>query len=92
MDFSEMLSSFSSASKNKSDDVLNPTRFSISVEKLVVELDLSYLDSIVQCAEFYEIEMQNVAKLLTPHVMEKLKNESIKAKLVRDDSTIDALI
>lgn len=90
MDLSEMLTSFSSSPK--SDDALNPARFSISVEKLVVELDLSYLDSIVQCASFYEVEMQNVAKLLTPHVMEKLKNESIKAKLVRDDSTIDALI
>jgi hypothetical protein len=65
--------------------------FSQAVELLVEQLDLNYIDAILQTAAYYEIQYGDVKKLLAPQIMDKLKMESIKMHLVRDDSKIEAL-
>lgn len=62
-----------------------------SIELLVENLDLSYVDAVLQTIAYFEIQLPDIKKLLSPQIIDKLREEAIKIHLVRNDSKIEAL-
>ena len=62
-----------------------------AIELLVENLDLSYVDAVLQAVAYFEIQLSDVKKLLSPQIIDKLREEAIKVHLVRNDSSIEAL-
>ena len=57
-------------------DVLNREKFSIIVEQIVKEKQISYMDAIVWWCEENEFDIQDVNKLISPLIKEKIKVEA----------------
>jgi len=57
-------------------DVLNREKFSQIVERTVIEKKLSYMDAIVWWCEENEFDIQDVNKLISPLIKEKIKVEA----------------
>ena len=57
-------------------DVLNREKFSQIVERTVIEKRLSYMDAIVWWCEENEFDIQDVNKLISPLIKEKIKVEA----------------
>jgi len=57
-------------------DVLNREKFSLIVEQTVKEKKLSYMDAIVWWCEENEFDIQDVNKLISPLIKEKIKVEA----------------
>ena len=68
------------------DHVLKETResFSLKVEKLVWEKDVSYLDAVQELAEKQVIEFEGIKKLISKDLMAKLSIEAEKLKLLKE--------
>jgi pseudouridine-5'-phosphate glycosidase len=62
------------------------------IEYLVEKLELSYLDSILQVKEYFELTEKDVSKYLSPQIIEKLREESVSLRLIRNDSKVNSLI
>lgn len=64
--------------------ILNKNNFSIEVEQTYASNPgISYLDAILMVAENYDLDEAQVPKLLSVNLKTKLKEESIKANLVK---------
>jgi len=57
-------------------DVLNREKFSQIIERTVIEKKLSYMDAIVWWCEENEFDIQDVNKLVSPLIKEKIKVEA----------------
>ena len=57
-------------------DVLNREKFSLIVEQIVKEKRISYMDAIVWWCEENEFDIQDVNKLVSPLIKEKIKVEA----------------
>jgi len=57
-------------------DVLNREKFSQIIERTVIEKKLSYMDAIVWWCEENEFDIQDVNKLISPLIKEKIKVEA----------------
>jgi len=57
-------------------DVLNREKFSLIVEQIVKEKKISYMDAIVWWCEENEFDIQDVNKLVSPLIKEKIKVEA----------------
>jgi len=57
-------------------DVLNREKFSQIIERTVIEKRLSYMDAIVWWCEENEFDIQDVNKLVSPLIKEKIKVEA----------------
>jgi len=57
-------------------DVLNREKFSLIVEQTVKEKKISYMDAIVWWCEENEFDIQDVNKLISPLIKEKIKVEA----------------
>jgi len=57
-------------------DVLNREKFSLIIEQTVKEKKLSYMDAIVWWCEENEFDIQDVNKLISPLIKEKIKVEA----------------
>ena len=57
-------------------DVLNREKFSQIVERIVIEKKISYMDAIVWWCEENEFDIQDVNKLVSPLIKEKIKVEA----------------
>jgi len=57
-------------------DVLNREKFSLIVEQIVKEKRISYMDAIVWWCEENEFDIQDVNKLISPLIKEKIKVEA----------------
>ena len=69
---------------------LTPVKFSMEIEKIVLEEGVNYIDAIVQYCDTNNIEVESVTKLISKPLKEKLKwdatqlnfmNATSKAKL-----------
>lgn len=63
-------------------EITSSKQFSKLVEEYVQTKKLSYLDAILECCAKLRIEEETAAKLLTPTVKLKLKDEALKLKLI----------
>jgi len=65
---------------------LTPTKFSMEIEKIVVEEKLNYIDAICQYCEMNDIEIQSVTKLVTKPLKERLKYDAIQLNFMKKTS------
>jgi len=56
--------------------------FSTEIEDLVWMKDISYLESLVELSEKYDIDTDKVKKLLTPEIISKIEIEAEKLSLI----------
>lgn len=59
--------------------------FSNKVINLSKKLDISYIEAVMEMVENKKIEIEVVAKLLTPELKELIEAEAIKNKLIKND-------
>ena len=65
---------------------LTPMKFSMEIEKIVVEEKLNYIDAICQYCEMNDIEIQSVTKLVTKPLKERLKYDAIQLNFMKKTS------
>lgn len=69
--------------KNK---FLNQTKFSTDIENFVRTGNLNYIEAIVQYCEQYNIELENVPKLLSKPLKERIRCEAMELNYLRRSS------
>jgi ATP-dependent Clp protease ATP-binding subunit ClpA len=68
------------------DKFLTPSRFAMEIEKIVIEENLNYIDSIVHYCEINGLEIESVTKLISKPLKERLKNDAINLNFMKKTS------
>ena len=66
--------------------ILTKKKFTTSVEELVIEKQLSYIDAIVYFCQENHLETDSVKGLITPPLKEKIKAEAIGLRFLKEES------
>jgi hypothetical protein len=64
-------------SEQDSDQSIDKKKFSSMVELYAIQTGHSYMDSIVALAEEHNIEMEDIAKFISPVIKNKLEAEAM---------------
>ena len=64
--------------------ILTKKKFTTSVEELVIEKKLSYIDAIVYFCQENHIEPESVKGLITPPLKEKIRAEAIGLRVLKE--------
>lgn len=67
--------------------ILTKKRFSQIVEKKVFKFNLSYIDAILETCEELEFPVEDVGRVITPALMEKLEGEAIRFNMIKNSNT-----
>ena len=67
---------------------LNTARFTKMVEKIRVEKNMSYIDSILYICETYKIDEADVKKYVTDIIKQKVESEAMDLNLVPRQNTL----
>ena len=65
---------------------LTPSKFSMEIEKIVVEEKLNYIDAICYYCEINNIEVESVTKLISKPLKERLKWDAIRLNCMKKTS------
>ena len=66
--------------------ILTKKKFATSVEELVIEKKLSYIDAIVYFCQQNHLEPESVKGLITPPLKEKIEAEAIELRVLKTES------
>ena len=66
--------------------ILTKKKFTNSVEELVINKRLSYIDAIVHFCQENHLEPESVKGLITPPLKEKIKAEAVSLRFLKDES------
>ena len=66
--------------------ILTKKKFTTSVEQIVIEKHLSYIDAVVYFCQENHLEPDSVKGLITPPLKEKIKAEAIGLRALKDSS------
>ncbi len=66
--------------------ILTKKKFTTSIEELVIEKKLSYIDAIVYFCHQNHLEPNSVKGLITPPLKEKIKAEAIGLRFLKEES------
>ena len=66
--------------------ILTKKKFTNSVEELVIQKHLTYIDAIVHFCQENHLEPDSVKGLVTPPMKEKIKAESIGLRFLKNES------
>ena len=58
--------------------IQNQYKFTLAIEKIKKDFDISYIDSIIYYCEEHDIELNIVDSLITPNLKEKLEAEAVE--------------
>ena len=64
--------------------ILTKKKFTTSVEELVIEKKLSYIDAIVYFCQENHLEPDSVKGLITPPLKEKIKAKAIGLRVLKE--------
>lgn len=67
--------------------ILTKKRFSQMVEKKVFKFNMEYLDAVLEVCEELEFPVEDVNRVITPTLMEKIKAEAMKYNMIKDSNT-----
>jgi hypothetical protein len=67
--------------------ILTKKRFSTAVEKRVKTFQLSYLDAILEVCDELEFPVEDVARVITPSLKEKITAEAQRLRMIKDSNT-----
>jgi ATP-dependent Clp protease ATP-binding subunit ClpA len=65
---------------------LSPAKFSLEIEKIVIDEKINYIDAIVHYCEINELEIESITKLVTKPLKEKLKWDAIRLNFMKKTS------
>ncbi len=65
---------------------LTPSKFSLEIEKIVVDEKLNYIDAIVHYCEINELEVDSITKLVSKPLKEKLKWDATRLNFMKRTS------
>ena len=65
---------------------LTPIKFSMEIEKIVLEEGVNYIDAIVQYCDTNNIEVESVSKLISKPLKEKLKWDATQLNFMKKTS------
>jgi hypothetical protein len=68
------------------DKFLTPSKFSLEIEKIVVEENMNYIDAICHYCEINGIEVDSVTKLVSKPLKERLKYDAINLNFMKKTS------
>ena len=68
------------------DKFLTPSKFSLEIEKIVVEENMNYIDAICYYCEINGIEVDSVTKLVSKPLKERLKYDAINLNFMKKTS------
>ena len=68
--------------------ILTKKKFATSVETIVIEKGLSYIDAIVYFCQQNHLEPDSVKGLITPPLKEKIKAEAVSLRFLKDESNV----
>ena len=68
-------------------EVMNVSKFSKTIEEIVVEKRINYMDAIVWYCEQNQIEVESVGRLISKALKEKIQVEASKANLIKVEQT-----
>jgi hypothetical protein len=68
------------------DKFLTPSKFSLEIEKIVVEENMNYIDAICHYCEINSIEVDSVTKLISKPLKERLKYDAINLNFMKKTS------
>ena len=66
--------------------ILTKKRFSQMVEKKVLKFRMDYLDAILEVCEELEFPVEDVSRLITPSLLEKVQAEAIRYNMIKDNT------
>ena len=69
------------------DKFLTPSKFSLEIEKIVVEEKCNYIDAIVHYCEVNNIEVDSITKLVSKPLKERLKYDAINLNFMKKTSS-----
>jgi ATP-dependent Clp protease ATP-binding subunit ClpA len=65
---------------------LSPSKFSLEIEKIVIDEKLNYIDAIIHYCELNELEIESVTKLVSKPLKEKLKWDATRLNFMKKTS------
>jgi len=65
---------------------LTPSKFSLEIEKIVVEEKCNYIDAICHYCEINKIEVDSVTKLISKPLKERLKCDATRLNFMKKTS------
>ena len=65
---------------------LTPAKFSMEIEKIVLQEGVNYIDAIVQYCETNNIEVESVSKLISKPLKERLKWDATRLNFMKPTS------
>ena len=65
---------------------LSPSKFSLEIEKIVIDEKLNYIDAIIHYCQLNELEIESVTKLVTKPLKEKLKWDATRLNFMKKTS------
>jgi hypothetical protein len=68
------------------DKFLTPSKFSLEIEKIVVEENMNYIDAICHYCEINKIEVDSITKLVSKPLKERLKYDAINLNFMKKTS------
>jgi hypothetical protein len=72
--------------KEISDKFLTPSKFSLEIERIVVEEECNHIDAILMFCEKNDIEIESVSKLVSKPLKERLKYDAISLNFMKSVS------
>ena len=66
--------------------ILTPAKFSMEIEKIVIEETVNYINAIVKYCDNNNIEVESVTKLISKPLKEKLKWDAIQLNFMKKTS------
>ena len=67
--------------------ILTKKKFTNSVEELVIQKQLSYIDAFIYFCQQNHLEPDSVKGLITPPLKEKIKAEAVSLRFLKEEST-----
>ena len=64
--------------------ILTKKKFTNSVEELVIEKKLTYIDAIIYFCQQNHLEPESVKGLITPPLKEKIKAEAVGLRILKE--------
>lgn len=68
------------------ENFMTAAKFAIEIESIVKNSDLNYIEAVVQYCEDMNIELENVSKLISKPLKEKLKYEAQRLNFMKKTS------
>jgi hypothetical protein len=65
---------------------LTPSKFSLEIEKIVMEQNINYIDAIVHFCEENNFEIESVTKLVSKPLKEKLRWDATRLNYIKQTS------